>query len=470
MKKIILAVLTFALAMVISPEIAFAAEQGNIYHFIYDEADGPFEQVILENGVDVYDCEKSFIIGNPNDFDKNKLTSCKVSVKYNNRSLNLDFKKDSVEATSGNYRIADKSDNAVSIEVNTSGPLKLIVGFDPIYRRLMTGVVKDSIDNCLLEIFWTYDGKSYSVKTALRPHYSEEIYFFTNLYTVKSSGSVFARGWDSCIKGLNVKNVSNQIKPGDNYCSYSVVGKGTLKYVRCDEDPDGKIFSNVQGYFNYSKYVKEKMNMLKITSDDKLEGGTFHLTFSDNEGIEYLLTLEIRVEYPKNFRVASHTSKSVTLSWDSVSDATKYILNLGNSSRVLDASKTNETIESLQAGKEYTFSLAACGNNYVSPFVRINYFTKPLRVSGVKLTTGLKYIKTSWKNTQCRGYEVQIASNSKFTKDLKKFTIKSSDTITKKIPKLKSGTTYYVRVRAYVSNDVETKLGKWSTIQKIKCR
>ena len=59
MKKIILAVLTFALAMVIFPEIAFAAEQGNIYHFIYDEADGPFEQVILENGVDVYDSEKS---------------------------------------------------------------------------------------------------------------------------------------------------------------------------------------------------------------------------------------------------------------------------------------------------------------------------------------------------------------------------------------------------------------------------
>ena len=62
------------------------------------------------------------------------------------------------------------------------------------------------------------------------------------------------------------------------------------------------------------------------------------------------------------------------------------------------------------------------------------------------------------------GYEVQIARNAKFTKDVQ--TVDRAKTY-KTFKKLKQGRKYYVRVRGYTQTSMETLYGKWSKKQSV---
>lgn len=74
----------------------------------------------------------------------------------------------------------------------------------------------------------------------------------------------------------------------------------------------------------------------------------------------------------------------------------------------------------------------------------------------------------SWvSDTTAKGYEVQYAMNKKFTKSLKKKTVKVNYCIVKKMKRSK---TYYVRVRAYKLQGKKKIYGKWTKIKKIKIK
>ena len=62
-----------------------------------------------------------------------------------------------------------------------------------------------------------------------------------------------------------------------------------------------------------------------------------------------------------------------------------------------------------------------------------------------------KGFTVKWKKqtVQTTGYQIQYATNSKFTTRKKTLTIKSNKTLSKKITSLKGGKKYYVRVRTY---------------------
>lgn len=70
-------------------------------------------------------------------------------------------------------------------------------------------------------------------------------------------------------------------------------------------------------------------------------------------------------------------------------------------------------------------------------------------------------ITIKWKKVSCKGYKIQLATNSKFTKNKKTITV-SSKNKTKTITSLKAGQKYYIRVRAYKKSGRKTKYGSWS--------
>ncbi len=78
-----------------------------------------------------------------------------------------------------------------------------------------------------------------------------------------------------------------------------------------------------------------------------------------------------------------------------------------------------------------------------------------------------KKIKVTIKQKKGYSYQIQIASNKRFTKNMKKYnTSKTSYTI----KKLKKGKTYYVRVRTCKKIDGKKYYSKWSNIKKIKIK
>jgi hypothetical protein len=89
-------------------------------------------------------------------------------------------------------------------------------------------------------------------------------------------------------------------------------------------------------------------------------------------------------------------------------------------------------------------------------------------ISSAKNAKGKK-LTVKWKKiSDAKGYEVQYALNSKFTKSKKTKTLTKTTLTVKKLKKKK---TYYVRVRAYTTDASGNKVfGEWSKAKKVKIK
>ncbi len=92
-----------------------------------------------------------------------------------------------------------------------------------------------------------------------------------------------------------------------------------------------------------------------------------------------------------------------------------------------------------------------------------------------KLTVSVKAAKKAltvkWnKQAGVTGYEIQVATNKKFTKNLKTVKVKKAGTASKKIKKLKPKKKYFVRARAYKKVSGGSIIGAWSKVVKKKTK
>ncbi len=95
----------------------------------------------------------------------------------------------------------------------------------------------------------------------------------------------------------------------------------------------------------------------------------------------------------------------------------------------------------------------------------------PKAVSGLKLTAGKGLINASWKKAPggVGGYQLQYGLKKSF-KGAKKVTVKKAATVKKALKGLKSGTTYYVRIRAWKKVSGKTYWSAWSAAKKAKVK
>ena len=78
-------------------------------------------------------------------------------------------------------------------------------------------------------------------------------------------------------------------------------------------------------------------------------------------------------------------------------------------------------------------------------------------------------IKVTWKKAAvASGYQVVIATDSGFKKNVEKYTVKKGSTVSKKVEDLKAGKTYYVKVRAYKTVNGKKLYGAYSKAKKVK--
>ncbi|MCM1434389.1 MAG: fibronectin type III domain-containing protein [Clostridiales bacterium] len=84
------------------------------------------------------------------------------------------------------------------------------------------------------------------------------------------------------------------------------------------------------------------------------------------------------------------------------------------------------------------------------------------------MTAGKKKFTVKWKkqSAQTTGYEIQYATDSKFTQNKKTVTVSKNKTTSKVVSKLKAKKKYYVRIRTYKTvkvNGKNTKIySSWS--------
>ena len=109
---------------------------------------------------------------------------------------------------------------------------------------------------------------------------------------------------------------------------------------------------------------------------------------------------------------------------------------------------------------KYTVTVKFKGN--YSGTVKKTFTIKPKATSVNKLTAGKKKFTVKWKKltTQTTGYQIQYATNSKFTQSKKTITVKKNSTTSKTVSKLEAKKKYYVRVRTYKTVKVNGKSTK----------
>ena len=96
--------------------------------------------------------------------------------------------------------------------------------------------------------------------------------------------------------------------------------------------------------------------------------------------------------------------------------------------------------------------------------------TTPAKTKVQKISTGKKSITAQWKKVVgVSAYQVQIATNKKFSKNKKTFKVSKKSTKVK-IKKLKAKKVYYVRVRSYKKVNGKKVYSKWSTVRKVKTK
>ena len=73
-----------------------------------------------------------------------------------------------------------------------------------------------------------------------------------------------------------------------------------------------------------------------------------------------------------------------------------------------------------------------------------------IKLSWKKSAVNTDYVtKKSGKTAEVSGYQIVLATDKKFSKNVEKVTVKSAKTLSKTVTGLKKGKTYYVKVRAY---------------------
>lgn len=96
--------------------------------------------------------------------------------------------------------------------------------------------------------------------------------------------------------------------------------------------------------------------------------------------------------------------------------------------------------------------------------------TTPVKTKVQKISAGKKSITAQWKKVAgVSAYQVQIATNKKFSKNKKTFRVSKKSTKVK-IKKLKAKKVYYVRVRSYKKVNGKKVYSKWSTVRKVKTK
>ncbi len=181
---------------------------------------------------------------------------------------------------------------------------------------------------------------------------------------------------------------------------------------------------------------------------------------------------------PSGLKCAARTAQAMKFTWNKTSGATGYqvqILNSKGGNAGLKALAGNSyTFTKLAAGHAYKarvrfYIKAADGKNYFGQWITINSPTLPAGTSITKVTGAKKAFTAQWKKGAVTGYQLQYATNAKFSKANTK-TVKGAAKVKLAVKSLKGGARYYVRVRTFKTIAGKNYYSAWSGAKAVKTK
>ena len=471
--KVFLLLLAMCILICVNACIAFGgtALPGKIFSFmsIDNYANREVKVDVCKNSQTQLSCGEY-----PNGFDRSKLTAFKLTVNVDGDTAVLDLFSDKATTALDNkgakYRLI-KSGDGIRIANDTAPEIYVTYSFDP-----FVGVAEYG-SKYVLTANWIYEGKEYEAKTTINTSNSGERYRIGSFTDFKpDSNGIYTLRTDEYY-----------VCPADMLAEYSIsedrsflLAYGTtdlLKFEGCAQDPEGQVFSEAKvKYTSFLVNAEKTLDFIKVDQSKAEIDKIYTLNLRDSNGKSRTAKVCFSDKYLKNVK-SQVEGNTITLSWDKCADALEYRL-LYHSTTIIPASgndpdRLSYTLKGFEPGTTGQLQLKVNYSNVSSTYIlvpisKVYFAIKPDKVSNLKLTSGSKYLKASWKETNGTGYQIQISTDSKFTKGKKTYTVSKSSTISKKITKLTKGKKYYVRVRAIANPEDGNKVyGKWSSYKSI---
>ena len=124
---------------------------------------------------------------------------------------------------------------------------------------------------------------------------------------------------------------------------------------------------------------------------------------------------------------------------------------------------------------EYTITIT--GKGAYTGVTKATYRIDPKGTNLTKLKKAKKGVTVKWKKQSAKmatsritGYQILLATNSKFTKGKKTVTVKGYAKVSKKVTKLKGGKKYYVKIRTFKTVGRVKYYSAWSKVKTIKTK
>ena len=267
-----------------------------------------------------------------------------------------------------------------------------------------------------------------------------------------------------------------------------------------EEEEEGEVeYRGTTPYVIYDKTPKTPRVRVEMEGGFPIDPALFTVTYRSNtdpgtgfadvviDGAPFELNLWFKIYMPATTSTSvANTGTGILVSWEPVENAKGYVIyrrawNLVDDGwtsfeRWNNTTATTWTDTKVYAGTRYQYGVKAYFNdpmdNYnlgmVGPLrTTVRITTRTLK----SLTAGTKQVTAKWSGSSVfTGYQVQIATNAAFTKNLKTEKIANPKAYQTTFKSLKAGTTYYARVRSYHVFNGMTYFGEWSNVLSAKTK
>lgn len=284
------------------------------------------------------------------------------------------------------------------------------------------------------------------------------------LYTRKTTNYTYTSYMDIGNSGKYIYGIFNKGEKASNYYSVGVVSDYT--------------------------FSSSNSNVIKIYSDGTFKAigegtATITIALKANPAVKFTEDITVKLLKPTKvtgLKTQNHKTTSFEITWNAQTDtADKYDVYMYNSKKkdfeLLGSSYSNAgKFYGLQSGTTYRVKIRAVrtvdGKTYYGKYsdeLKTTTSTDKTKIS--KLKGAKKKLTVNWKKiSKATGYQIQVATDKKFTKNKKSVTISKNKTISKTIKKLKSKKKYYVRVRTYRKVAGKKVYSGWSSVKNVKTK
>ncbi|MBR0507823.1 MAG: fibronectin type III domain-containing protein [Clostridia bacterium] len=215
--------------------------------------------------------------------------------------------------------------------------------------------------------------------------------------------------------------------------------------------------------------------------------GTATVTVTFRHGYKGTCSAIFKIYLPATTATSvKNVENGITVSWEKVDGAKGYVIyrrawNLISSGwtsfeRWNNTTATEWTDTKVYAGTRYQYGIKAYPSDPMDNYNLgiVGPLKTTVRITTRKLnsvTAGSRRMTIKWTGSSVfTGYQIQYATNKSFTENAKAIKITNPKTYATTVKSLKSGKTYYVRIRSYHEFEGMTYFGQWSNVLSCKVK